>query len=452
MDDAPDFAMADDDVMAVDADDGAPPVDDAPPDEGAPQPNDEAEPADAPAAPALAPKKRDRSRDKRSRERRARDNRAAAANNKAPDAMVDDAMVDDAMADETMADDAMADDGALPDDGIFPDEGVAKAPRIRDRSRDKPRRDRRAEAKKQRSRPNDRGNDRKKKPRGPVVTKADKEDALGVVFSGSVQDKAPQLTLSKDQYTLTGAQGYRAARATHGANAGAWYYEVTILAPAAAPQFVGSLLPSVLPPAHYRVGWATRQAYLQAPLGYDQFGFAFCDVQGARYHASARDDAYGSPFGAGDVVGCLVYLQGDDDEDVCLPEMDLFDGDAAASAPSEKGKSQKNHIRFYINGIDQGVAFDSVAPGAYYPAVSLFGRGSVTANFGPDWRFPPQLDGNALYTLEPPPAPPPPVAPPTGRTRKAPPPETPDAPDAVDDVCRIQAISSLHAAAAAFVV
>jgi hypothetical protein len=41
-------------------------------------------------------------------------------------------------------------------------------------------------------------------------------------------------------------------------------------------------------------------------------------------------------------------------------------------------------VRFYLNGIDQGVAF-AVPPRTFYPAVSLYGPARVRANFGPTW-------------------------------------------------------------------
>lgn len=44
----------------------------------------------------------------------------------------------------------------------------------------------------------------------------------------SKTDKAPQLSLSDDRMSVTGAKGYRLARATHGAHVGTWYCEVTV--------------------------------------------------------------------------------------------------------------------------------------------------------------------------------------------------------------------------------
>lgn len=55
---------------------------------------------------------------------------------------------------------------------------------------------------------------------------ASKEGWLPVSLSRV--DKAAQLQLSDDRLALTGAKGYRLARATHGAHEGTWYCEVTV--------------------------------------------------------------------------------------------------------------------------------------------------------------------------------------------------------------------------------
>ena len=51
----------------------------------------------------------------------------------------------------------------------------------------------------------------------------------------------------------------------------------------------------------------------------------------------------------------------------------------AGQVPKHKG----GQIRFYKNGEDQGVAFNDVLSGEYYPAVSLYKNARVTYNFGP---------------------------------------------------------------------
>nr|KAI8765884.1 set1/Ash2 histone methyltransferase complex subunit ASH2-like isoform X2 [Biomphalaria glabrata] len=51
----------------------------------------------------------------------------------------------------------------------------------------------------------------------------------------------------------------------------------------------------------------------------------------------------------------------------------------------------------YKNGQSAGVAFSDVFEGLYYPALSLFKNASVTANFGPKFKYPPKgLDYKAI--------------------------------------------------------
>lgn len=78
-------------------------------------------------------------------------------------------------------------------------------------------------------------------------------------------DKAPTIQLSECMMKVTSTKGYRTvrttfsslpfwnqARATHGVAEGCWYFEVTV-------EYLGET-------GHCRVGWATKQAHLHAPV------------------------------------------------------------------------------------------------------------------------------------------------------------------------------------------
>lgn len=99
-------------------------------------------------------------------------------------------------------------------------------------------------------------------------------------------------------------------RATHGVHSGSYYFEVQILdtlSPSSSlppayqtSSFSSSAVPinnSVIPSInsttsttsttatstntpHYRIGWASRQAELEGPLGYDKYGYAYRDISG----------------------------------------------------------------------------------------------------------------------------------------------------------------------------
>lgn len=167
----------------------------------------------------------------------------------------------------------------------------------------------------------------------------------------SSRDKAPQLILSNDRLTCYGVEGgYRMVRASHGVHNGAYYMEIQVL-------------PSDGPDAHIRVGWSTRLAELQAPVGYDKYSYAYRDINGSKVHQSKRDDSYGDSYGPGDIIGCFIDLN-----EYC------------------------NEIRFFKNGKDQGVAYSGkeIPQSVYYPAVSLYMKAIVSVNFGPSFIIKPE--------------------------------------------------------------
>ncbi len=96
-----------------------------------------------------------------------------------------------------------------------------------------------------------------------------------------------------------------------------------------------------------------------------QWSFGYRDHDGAFMHRSRRRLGGGLPFSRGDTVGCFLF-----------------------QAPGELGS-----VLFFKNGLPSGgVAFAQVPNGVYYPAVSMFGGGSVRVNFGPHMALPPAPD------------------------------------------------------------
>ena len=232
------------------------------------------------------------------------------------------------------------------------------------------------------------------------------------------------------------------SRASHGASTGCYYYEVEVLccgedegtaAAAAAAASVADKYNTVMqdtsasasasahhdPPSSssaylpaVRVGFSMRTAELQAPVGYDKWSYAYRSVGGSRVHKSERDDDWGGePFGKGDVVGCAICLAQDND---AMPTTTTTTAAAASSSSSSSSTTaaplsvaaedcypSSSHIRFYRNGrpmgnvvvnrgkYSGGEAYDPIAPGVYYPAVSGYMGGRVRANFGPKFMYPP---------------------------------------------------------------
>lgn len=56
-----------------------------------------------------------------------------------------------------------------------------------------------------------------------------------------------------------------------------------------------------------RLGWGQEYANLQAPLGYDKFGYSWRSRKGTRFHESAGKH-YSSAYGEGDTLGFLIIL------------------------------------------------------------------------------------------------------------------------------------------------
>ena len=160
-------------------------------------------------------------------------------------------------------------------------------------------------------------------------------------------------------------------RATHGVHNGFYFWEAEILPP------LNCTSEEEKTECHVRLGWSTRQAPLQAPVGYDKKSFGYRDLCGSRVHDGIRDDLYGEQFGVGDIIGCCIYLD-----------------DTQAN----------NQIRFFKNGKEQGVAYRGaeIPLGIYYPALSLYSKARVRTNFGPTFILEHDIYGaNAISELQP---------------------------------------------------
>eukprot|EP00088_Acartia_fossae_P002927 TRINITY_DN11223_c0_g1_i2.p1 TRINITY_DN11223_c0_g1~~TRINITY_DN11223_c0_g1_i2.p1 ORF type:complete len:338 (+),score=67.56 TRINITY_DN11223_c0_g1_i2:61-1074(+) len=202
----------------------------------------------------------------------------------------------------------------------------------------------------------------------------------------ALHDRAHQLTVSDCRLWLTGAKFYCTARATHGVKKGSWYYEMRI---ADLPE--GGAL---------RLGWAQKNANLQAPLGFDKFGYSCRSRKGTRFHDSIGKH-YSNGFGQGDVVGCLIDLPEQPGKDY-LPitckdkplikfkshlyyeEKDELQENQKALKPLPGGK-----ITYFLNGKSLGTAFTDIYEGEYFPSVGLYKQVHVKFNFGPRFKAPP---------------------------------------------------------------
>ncbi|CAO3681580.1 unnamed protein product [Umbelopsis ramanniana] len=285
----------------------------------------------------------------------------------------------------------------------------------------------------------------------------------------STTDRSPYASISRDGLVLTTDRGWRMCRANVGVRQGTWYWEATMQP----GQGVSSDGP------HVRLGWARREASLDAPVGFDAYSYGYRDVTGEKLFSSVREH-YGEGFEVGDVIGLLIRLPERDNSNFKSPtrrripiaykdalwfeEKDYRQSkEYEALANSYQQKTSKNlgvlegwnprtlegsQIEIFKNGRSQGIMYDnlfdyedfgrlaesikgsrrskkrkthhdasstSVMGNAaeeedaarrqqwteeppikddgtlgYYPAVSVYGGGVVSCNFGPNFQYPPR--------------------------------------------------------------
>nr|CAG4644671.1 EOG090X03NS [Leptodora kindtii] len=203
----------------------------------------------------------------------------------------------------------------------------------------------------------------------------------------ALHDRAPQLKVAEDRLAVTGEKGYCMARATHYVNRGSWYWECTI-----------EEMPDT---AATRIGFAQSFGNLQAPLGYDKFGYSWRSRKGTAFHESIGKHFSGG-YGEGDVLGVLIELPEIPgctyipptykDKPLVKFKSHLYyeDRDDLQEALRNLRPLSQSKIHFFKNGVHQGVAFQEIYCGNYYPAVSLYKNGTVSLQFGPNFKFPPK--------------------------------------------------------------
>lgn len=119
----------------------------------------------------------------------------------------------------------------------------------------------------------------------------------------SWQDRSAFMRISEDAMIVGTDKGYRSVRTNLGVRHGAWFVEVEVLPPDASSK---PAVPMRDGP-HVRLGFARREAGLNAPVGWDAYSYGMRDQNGARVTLS-RPQLYGRSFGPGDVVGMYIRL------------------------------------------------------------------------------------------------------------------------------------------------
>jgi len=206
----------------------------------------------------------------------------------------------------------------------------------------------------------------------------------------ALHDKAQQIKVDDERTTATGEKGYCLVRATHAVKHGSYYFECTI-----------KEMPDN---SACRIGWAQQYANLQAPCGYDRFGYSWRSRKGTIFHNS-RGKRFSSGYGVGDTLGFLLVLPKAPHSGSMLPPsykdqaLIKFKNHLYFEEKDESEKIEKaltplpnSMIKLYKNGKCEGTAWTQINGGAYFPCVSIYKNCSVQINFGPEFKLKPEGD------------------------------------------------------------
>ncbi|KAI1136953.1 hypothetical protein F5Y05DRAFT_92243 [Hypoxylon sp. FL0543] len=122
----------------------------------------------------------------------------------------------------------------------------------------------------------------------------------------SFEDAATHMYMDQLGRHITTDKGFRTARANVAVRQGRWYWECKITRGTIKSSPDGN----VESHGHVRMGFARREASLDAPVGYDAYSYGIRDVQGQKVHMSRPKDFFppGEDIKEGDVVGLEIQL------------------------------------------------------------------------------------------------------------------------------------------------
>ncbi|KAK0388566.1 hypothetical protein NLU13_4809 [Sarocladium strictum] len=123
----------------------------------------------------------------------------------------------------------------------------------------------------------------------------------------SFEDTAMHIFFDKSGKRVTTTKGFRMARANVAVREGRWYWECKITNGIRKPKDGES---KVEGGKHVRMGWARREASLDAPVGFDAYSYGIRDVAGEKVYMSRPKDFFpaGEGIREGDVIGLEIQL------------------------------------------------------------------------------------------------------------------------------------------------
>lgn len=123
----------------------------------------------------------------------------------------------------------------------------------------------------------------------------------------SFEDAATHVFFDKSGRRVTTTKGFRMARANMAVREGRWYWECKITNGVRKPKEGETKADGG---KHVRVGFARREASLDAPVGFDAYSYGIRDVSGEKVYMSRPKEFFppGEGIREGDVIGLEIRL------------------------------------------------------------------------------------------------------------------------------------------------
>lgn len=117
-------------------------------------------------------------------------------------------------------------------------------------------------------------------------------------------DKSQGIVFDDDLLVSNKENGWRSIRSNIGVSKGDWYVEFKII--------------KTGDNDHVRIGFARKEASLEAPIGFDGYGYGLRDVTGQKITLSRPKSFMEEGFGTGDIIGFRIILPTEESDEVNL--------------------------------------------------------------------------------------------------------------------------------------
>lgn len=124
------------------------------------------------------------------------------------------------------------------------------------------------------------------------------------------EDTSTHMYLDDSAHHITTDKGFRMAKANVGIREGRWYWECKVTSGIPKQNRSEQHATEESARGHVRMGWARREATLDAPVGFDAYSYGLRDVQGQKVYMSRPKDFFPGQedIREGDVIGLEINL------------------------------------------------------------------------------------------------------------------------------------------------